>query len=191
MAFTYNDPVIFLEYAVDVARACREVGVKTVAVTAGYVAPEPRAEFFRHMDAANVDLKGFTEDFYRNVCGGHLDVVLETLVYLKNETSVWFELTNLLIPGVNDTDADAERLARLLKDIPAKVNLIPYNANPGLEFASPEDGRVDAFQAILIRRGLTAVIRKTRGRDISAACGQLAAEGGPGDPRRKHLRVVG
>jgi pyruvate formate lyase activating enzyme len=112
VAFTYNDPVIFLEYAIDVARACREVGVKTVAVTAGYVAPEPRAEFFRHMDAANVDLKGFTEDFYRNVCGGHLDVVLETLVYLKNETSVWFELTNLLIPGVNDGDQEIDAMTR-------------------------------------------------------------------------------
>ena len=86
MAFTYNDPVIFLEYAIDVADACREPGVKTVAVTAGYVCPEPRAEFYRHIDAANVDLKGFTEDFYRHVCGGHLDAGARDPAYLRHET---------------------------------------------------------------------------------------------------------
>lgn len=112
VAFTYNDPVIFMEYAIDIARACRVVGIKTVAVTAGYITDEPRAEFYRHMDAANVDLKGFTEDFYRNICGGHLEAVLETLVYLKKETSVWFELTNLLIPGVNDSDQEIDSMTR-------------------------------------------------------------------------------
>ena len=84
VAFTYNDPVIFHEYAVDVARACHQVGVKTVAVTAGYICPEPRVEFFRHMDAANVDLKGFTEEFYHRICGAQLGAVLDTLVYLKH-----------------------------------------------------------------------------------------------------------
>src|SRR3954463_15055837 len=93
VAFTYNDPVIFLEYAVDVADACHALGINAVAVTAGYICPEPRVEFYRHMDAANVDLKGFTEDFYKHVCGGQLAAVLETLEYLKHETSVWFELT--------------------------------------------------------------------------------------------------
>lgn len=112
IAFTYNDPVIFMEYAIDVAQACHEVGINTVAVTAGYISAEPRIEFFRHMDAANVDLKGFTEEFYRNICGGHLDNVLETLIYLKNETSVWFELTNLLIPGVNDSDQELDAMTR-------------------------------------------------------------------------------
>ncbi|HSV29324.1 MAG TPA: AmmeMemoRadiSam system radical SAM enzyme [Candidatus Omnitrophota bacterium] len=112
VAFTYNDPVIFLEYAVDVAKACHARGLKTVAVTAGYVAPEARREFFAHMDAANVDLKAFTEDFYRNLCGGHLQSVLETLVYLKEETSVWFEITTLLIPGENDSDAEIDALSR-------------------------------------------------------------------------------
>ncbi len=112
VAFTYNDPVIFLEYAIDVAAACREAGIKTVAVTAGYITPEPRREFYQHMDAANVDLKGFSEEFYRNVCGGHLEPVLDTLVYLKRETSVWFELTTLLIPGVNDTDPELDAMSR-------------------------------------------------------------------------------
>lgn len=110
VAFTYNDPVIFLEYAGDVADACREVGVRTVAVTAGYVCAEPRAELFSHVDAANVDLKGFTEEFYRHVCGGQLGAVLETLEYLRHDTSVWFELTTLLIPGHNDGDDELDRM---------------------------------------------------------------------------------
>jgi len=116
VAFTYNDPVIFLEYAVDVAAACLERGIKTVAVTAGYICPEPRTEFFRHIDAANIDLKAFTEEFYYQLCGAHLQPVLDTLVYLKNETDVWFEVTTLLIPGENDSDAEVERLAAWFLD---------------------------------------------------------------------------
>jgi pyruvate formate lyase activating enzyme len=112
VAFTYNDPVIFLEYAVDVAAACRERGVKTVAVSAGYISEEPRAEFFRHMDAANIDLKGFTEAFYRNLCSARLGPVLDTLEYLKRETDVWFEITTLLIPGENDSPSEIEALSR-------------------------------------------------------------------------------
>jgi pyruvate formate lyase activating enzyme len=110
VAFTYNDPVIFHEYAIDVAAACRQRGIKTVAVTAGEVCAEPRAEFYRFIDAANVDLKGFTETFYRDVCAGHLQGVLETLVYLKRHTPVWLELTTLLIPGLNDSDQELEDL---------------------------------------------------------------------------------
>jgi len=112
VAFTYNDPVIFLEYAVDVAKACHALDIKTVAVTAGYISEEPRVEFFDHMDAANVDLKAFTDRFYWKLCGGHLQPVLDTLVYLKNETHVWFELTTLLIPGENDSDAELEEMTR-------------------------------------------------------------------------------
>jgi pyruvate formate lyase activating enzyme len=112
VAYTYNDPVIFHEYAIDTARACRARGIKNVAVTAGYVCPEPRAEFFAMMDAANVDLKAFTEDFYRRICGGHLEAVKETLVYLKRETNVWVEITNLLIPGLNDSDGEIEAMTR-------------------------------------------------------------------------------
>jgi len=112
VAFTYNDPVIFLEYAVDVAQACRARGIKTVAVSAGYICEEPRAEFFRHMDAANIDLKGFTEHFYKSLCSARLGSVLETLEYLKHETKVWFEITTLLIPGENDSLAEIEALSR-------------------------------------------------------------------------------
>jgi pyruvate formate lyase activating enzyme len=111
VAFTYNDPVIFLEYAVDTARACHDVGLKTVAVTAGYITKQARGEFFEHIDAANVDLKGFTEGFYRNLCGGRLSEVLDTLVWLRRETSVWLEITTLLIPGENDSTAELSALA--------------------------------------------------------------------------------
>ncbi|MBI1902966.1 MAG: AmmeMemoRadiSam system radical SAM enzyme [Planctomycetia bacterium] len=113
VAFTYNDPVIFLEYAIDVAKACHAAGIKTVAVTAGEICGGgPREELFRHMDAANVDLKGFTEEFYREICAGHLQPVLDTLKYLKQETQVWFEITTLLIPGHNDTDAEIDAMTR-------------------------------------------------------------------------------
>ncbi len=110
VAFTYNDPVIFLEYAVDVAKACHEAGVKTVAVTAGYITDKAGEEFFSHMDAANVDLKAFTEDFYNRLCSSELARVLETLKYLKHETSVWFELTTLVIPGENDSPSEIEEM---------------------------------------------------------------------------------
>ncbi len=111
VAFTYNDPVIFLEYAIDVAEACRARGLATVAVTAGEICAEPRVELFERMDAANVDLKAFTERFYRNVCGGELGTVLETLVYLVHQTDVWVEITNLVIPGANDSDAELDELS--------------------------------------------------------------------------------
>ena len=109
VAFTYNDPVIFLEYAVETARACHRAGIATVAVTAGYVCAEPRRELFAHLDAANVDLKGFSDAFYRRVCGGRLQDVLDTLVYVKRETGVWLEITTLLIPGENDSDEELKR----------------------------------------------------------------------------------
>lgn len=112
VAFTYNDPVVFAEYAIDVADACRAVGIKAVAVTAGYMNPEPRAEFYRHIDAANVDLKGFTDEFYQDLCAGHLEPVLDTLRYIRHQTDVWLEITTLLIPGRNDSSAELDALTR-------------------------------------------------------------------------------
>ncbi|MEH6345761.1 MAG: AmmeMemoRadiSam system radical SAM enzyme [Bermanella sp.] len=106
IAFTYNDPVIFLEYAMDVADACRALQINSVAVSAGYICPDARRDFYAHMDAANIDLKAFTEQFYKKVCGGSLAAVLDTLLYLKQETSVWFEITTLLIPEQNDSDIE-------------------------------------------------------------------------------------
>ena len=123
VAFTYNDPVIFHEYAIDVAIAARAVDVRTVAVTAGYVNPEPMREFYAHMDAANIDLKAFTEEFYHRTCAGALAPVLETLEYVRHETDVWLELTTLLIPGLNDSDDEIDAMTRwvvehLGRDVP-------------------------------------------------------------------------
>jgi pyruvate formate lyase activating enzyme len=110
VAFTYNDPVIFAEFAVDTAKACRERGIRSVAVTAGYIAPEARKDFYAVMDAANVDLKAFTERFYKKLCFAELQPVLDTLRYLKHETDVWFEVTTLLIPDQNDSPEEIDRL---------------------------------------------------------------------------------
>ncbi|MBK8960947.1 MAG: AmmeMemoRadiSam system radical SAM enzyme [Proteobacteria bacterium] len=116
VAFTYNDPVIFHEYALDIAAACHARGIKTVAVTAGYVCAEPRAEFFAAMDAANVDLKAFSEDFYRRVTGSALAPVLDTLEYIAHETRTWLEITTLLIPGMNDSDAELRALSAWVRE---------------------------------------------------------------------------
>src|SRR5258708_1740612 len=112
VAFTYNDPTIFFEYAIDVAQACRAAGVKSVAVTAGYMSPAPRAEFYRHVDAANVDLKAFTEAFYFKITKSHLQPVLDTLEYINHETKTLREITTLVIPGENDSPGEIERLSR-------------------------------------------------------------------------------
>lgn len=116
VAFTYNDPVVFHEYAIDVAAACRDSGVRTVAVTAGYVCEAPRIEFYRWMDAVNVDLKGFTDSFYRKLATGRLDPVLDTLRYIRHETDTWLEITTLLIPGENDSEAEVHALTRWVLD---------------------------------------------------------------------------
>ncbi|MCL1036318.1 AmmeMemoRadiSam system radical SAM enzyme [Shewanella submarina] len=116
VAFTYNDPVIFHEYAVDTAQACHQLSVKSVAVTAGYICEQPREAFFAHMDAANIDLKAFSDSFYHKLCGASLAPVLETLEYLKHETSVWFEITTLLIPGENDSDAELHAMTEWIAD---------------------------------------------------------------------------
>jgi pyruvate formate lyase activating enzyme len=124
VAFTYNDPVIFMEYAIDVAKACHERGIATIAVTAGEICDEPRREFYQYMDAANVDLKAFTQDFYWKVCKGDLQTVLDTLMYLKRETRVWFEITTLLIPGKNDSDDELRAMsAWIMKELGPDVPL--------------------------------------------------------------------
>ncbi len=124
IAFTYNDPVIFHEYAIDVAAACKERGIHSVAVSAGYVNARPRAEFYRYMDAANIDLKAFSEEFYRKVTGASLQPVLETLLYLVHETKVWVEITTLLIPGENDSDRELSELSTwIMEKLGANVPL--------------------------------------------------------------------
>ncbi len=116
LAYTYNDPIIFMEYAIDVAQAARERGLKSVAVSAGYICDKPREALFQNMDAANIDLKAFTESFYTKICGGSLAPVLDTLIYLKHETSVWFEITTLLIPGENDSEKELNEMCRWIVD---------------------------------------------------------------------------
>lgn len=123
VAFTYNDPVIFFEYAIDTAKLCRDAGIKTVAVTAGYINPEPRKEFFTYMDAANIDLKGFSESFYVRNCFAHLEQILDTIKYVKQQTNCWLELTTLLIEGENDTEEEITKesewvLENLGPDVP-------------------------------------------------------------------------
>ncbi|MBL8700043.1 MAG: AmmeMemoRadiSam system radical SAM enzyme [Alphaproteobacteria bacterium] len=124
VAFTYNDPAVFLEYAIDVARACHARDIRTVAVTAGYMHDAPRRELFAHIDAANVDLKSFSDDFYRRVTKGRLQPVLDTLLYLRRETAVWLEITTLLIPGANDSPDEIEAMCRWIRrDLGAEVPL--------------------------------------------------------------------
>jgi pyruvate formate lyase activating enzyme len=123
VAYTYNDPVVFAEYAIDTAHACREFGIRNVAVTAGYMYPEPAKAFYAVMDAANVDLKAFTDDFYVKLCAGRLSPVLDVLAYVHHETACWLEITTLLIPGKNDSDAEIADLSHwvaheLSSDVP-------------------------------------------------------------------------
>ena len=158
VAFTYNDPVIFAEYAIDVADACREAGIHPVAVTAGYVAPEPRGELFAKMDAANVDLKAFTEDFYVKVTGARLAPVLETLRYLHHETSVWLEITTLLIPGRNDGDEEIENLTQwIARDLGTEVPLHFTAFHPDWKMTDVPHTPVSTLKrarAIALRNGL-------------------------------------
>jgi pyruvate formate lyase activating enzyme len=111
-AFTYNEPAVFLEFAVDTAKVCHARGIKTVAVTNGWIEPEARKEFYAHMDAANVDLKAFTDSFYKKLCGATLQPVLDTLVYVQQKTAVHLEVTTLLIPGWNDSPAEIDAMTK-------------------------------------------------------------------------------
>jgi pyruvate formate lyase activating enzyme len=169
VAYTYNDPVIFLEYAIDTARACRGTGIRSVAVTAGYVTPDARREFFSWMDAANVDLKGFTERFYHHICGAHLKDVLDTLVYLVHETDVWVEITTLLIPGENDST----------EEISDEVRWVVENLGPGVPMhftAFHPDYR-------MMDRPSTPASTLRRAREIAMAAGvRYAYTGNVWDP---------
>jgi pyruvate formate lyase activating enzyme len=161
VAFTYNDPVIFAEYAMDVADACHTRGIQTVAVTAGYIHEQPRREFFAKMDAANVDLKAFTDDFYFKLTGSHLQPVLDTLVYLKHGTRVWFEITTLLIPGHNDSDAEIVAMSQWIRkelgsDVPLHFSAFhPDHKMPDVP-ATPPSTLVRA-RDIAIKEGLRYV----------------------------------
>ena len=182
VAVTYNDPVIFLEYAVDVAQACHERGIKMVAVTAGYICEEPRVEFYQHMDAANVDLKAFTEKFYKELCTGSLQSVLETLKYLKDETDVWFEITDLLIPGENDSEAEIEEMTQwvmenLGPDVPMHFTAFHPDWKMMDKPRTPMDTVVRARSIALkngIRHAYTGNVRDLEGSSTYChACGTM------------------
>ena len=158
VAFTYNDPVIFAEYAMDVADACHAQGLQTVAVTAGYLHAPARSDFFAKIDAANVDLKAFTDDFYFKLTGSHLQPVLDTLLYLKHETEVWFEITTLLIPEHNDSDAELKALCQwIMRELGPDVPLHFSAFHPDYKMpdvpATPEATLVRA-RDIALQQGL-------------------------------------
>ena len=161
VAYTYNDPTIFLEYAVDTAEACRARGIKNVAVTAGFICEEPRKRLFGAMDAANVDLKAFTERFYEKRCAGKLEPVLETLRYLVHETSVWTEITTLLIPGENDGDEELEALTKwVAKELGPHVPLHFTAFHPDYHMRDLEPtplGVLQRARSIGLRNGLNHV----------------------------------
>jgi pyruvate formate lyase activating enzyme len=181
VAFTYNDPVVFHEYAIDVAQACRARDIRAVAVTAGEICPEPRVEMYRHMDAANVDLKGFSERFYRDVCKGHLQTVKETLIYLRHETSVWLEVTTLLIPGENDSDAELDEMTTwFARELGPEVPLHFSAFHPDfrmLETPPTPPETLTRARAIALRNGLkfvyTGNVHDEEGGTTSCAgCGE-------------------
>lgn len=185
VAFTYNDPVIFMEYALDVAAACHALGIATVAVTAGYIEPEPRAEFFAAMDAANVDLKGFSEDFYHQICGGYLAPVLDTLRYLHHQTEVWLEITTLLIPGLNDEPAELAAMCRWIHDELGDEVPLHFTAfhpdfhlldRPATTLASLQQARNIAQQVGLKHVYLGNLSDRAGGQTHCAGCGALLIE---------------
>jgi len=185
VAFTYNDPIIFHEYAIDVAAACRKQNIKTVAVTAGYVDPEPRVEFFAAMDAANVDLKAFTERFYRNICGGQLAPVLETIQYIHDETDCWMELTTLLIPGENDSNQEIDEMTRWIADhlgVDVPIHFTAFHPDwKMLDIESTPAATLTRAREIAIGNGLryayTGNVHDSKGSSTWChACGELLIE---------------
>jgi pyruvate formate lyase activating enzyme len=174
-----------MEYASDVADACRAAGIAAVAVTAGYICPEPRRDLYAHIDAANVDLKGFTEEFYRHVCGGHLDDVLDTLVYLVHETDVWVELTTLLIPGKNDADEELDAMTRwVVRELGAEVPMHFTAFHPDFKMldvpATPPATLTRARNIALangVHHAYTGNVHDTDGGSTSChACGQRVVQ---------------
>ena len=185
VAFTYNDPVIFHEYAIDVAKACREKDIKTVAVTAGYVSPEPRAEFYQWMDAANVDLKAFTERFYHKITGSHLEPVLDTLKYIKHETDCWLEITNLIIPGENDSEKELTEMCEwvvenLGPDVPMHFSAFHPDFKM-MDIPSTPSSTLTMARDIAMKAGVRyAYVGNVHNRDADSTwcheCGELLIE---------------
>ena len=181
VAFTYNDPVIFMEYALDIAEACHELDIKTVAVTAGYICEEPRRPFFAAMDAANVDLKAFSERFYQKICAGDLATVLDTLIHLR-DSEVWVELTTLLIPDENDSDAELTAMCDwVVRNLGPEVPMHFTAFHPDFKMLdksrTPETTLARARQIALaagVRHAYTGNVRdKSGGSTYCHECGQI------------------
>ncbi|HYA65720.1 MAG TPA: AmmeMemoRadiSam system radical SAM enzyme [Burkholderiaceae bacterium] len=181
VAFTYNDPVIFAEYAMDAADECHALGIKTVAVTAGYMGEQARREFYAKIDAANVDLKGFTDEFYAKLCGAHLQPVLDTLVYLRRETNVWVEITTLLIPGKNDSDEELEAMCSwIVRELGSDVPLHFTAFHPDYkmtDLARTPGATLTRARDIALRAGLRYVYTgnvhdRTGGTTFCQGCGE-------------------
>jgi len=146
VAFTYNDPVIFFEYAIDTAKLCRDAGIKTVAVTAGFINPEPRKEFFKYMDAVNIDLKAFSEEFYKKNCLSHLEPILDTIKYVGQETTCWLELTTLLIEGENDSDDEIKKMCEwIVENLGVSVPLHFSAFHPDYKFLDHEQTKLSTL----------------------------------------------
>ncbi len=185
VAFTYNDPVIFHEYAIDVAKACKEKDIKTVAVTAGYVSPEPRAEFYQWMDAANVDLKAFTDRFYHKITGSHLEPVLETLKYIKHETNCWLETTTLIIPGENDSEKELTEMCEwVVENLGADMPMHFSAFHPDFkmrDYPATSPSTLTKARDIAIKAGVRyAYVGNVHNRDADSTwchqCGELLVE---------------
>lgn len=185
VAFTYNDPIIWAEYAIDTARACHERGIKTIAKTSGYICPEARSEFFAEIDAANIDLKAITEDFYRHTTLSHLQPVLDTLRWVRHETEVWLEVTNLLIPGANDDPDEIRQLAdwilqNLGDDVP--VHFTAFRPDFRMQDRPPTPlATLTQAQGIARKVGLryvyTGNVRDPEGqRTLCPSCGAVVVE---------------
>lgn len=185
VAYTYNDPVIFLEYAADTAQACHELGIKNVAVTAGYINEKAREEFFANMDAANVDLKSFSDDFYRSYCAGHLQPVLDTLIYIKEKTSTWLEITTLLIPDYNDSEKELHALSEwIVENLGPDVPLHFSAFHPDAKFTHAERTPAKTLlqaRDIAISKGMHFVYtgniqHSESGSSYCPSCGKLLIE---------------
>jgi pyruvate formate lyase activating enzyme len=161
VSYTYNEPIVSYEYTLACAAACRAAGVRNIAVTAGYIEPGPRAVFFGAMDAANVDLKSFDERFYRRLCGAHLQPVLDTLEFIRRETRCWLEVTTLVIPGENDSDAELRRLSEWIAghlgpDVPLHFSAFHPNHRM-LEHPATDPASLRRARALALAAGLRHV----------------------------------
>ena len=196
IAFTYNEPTIWGEYVIDICRAAKERGLNTVMVTNGYITYDAFHDIYDHVDAANVDLKSFTENFYGRITLTHLQPVLDMLKWLKNETNVWFEITNLIIPTLNDGADEFRRLADwIFENLGPDVTLHFTAFHPDFKLRDkprtpPET--LHAARAIALEAGLHYVyegnIHTGAANTLCPSCGTLLVRRSWHDVQQNNLR---